>query len=553
MKLTIFFTFIILPWFCLAELTIGTIRFEGNESISDQKIYQTIYAKNGAVYNQEMINADALRISDLYKFSGKLNVKVLQPQIITLDPQNIDIVFLIQEDAEILIEKLILQGNRYISTEKIASKVNLQNIALTDLDSKLQSLAEYYAENSFLFAEINVDSLVHNTKDFVAYISIDEGSFCEFEEYRFSGNKVTTEQTILRISRLAGANRITPHILQKAADNVQHKEYIKSCQIIPLNSRQVLFQIEEDRMSLISGVLGYDNSKRKRNRFAGYAKVQFLNLYGTDRSLKLHWQRLSAKRSMVELSYHETGWQRYPFSADFVLKREEVDSTYISTEFDSDIYFHDISQKYGLYFGWEEIFPGSRRPKQVENTSFQKIGAFWEFSSLDYFRNPTRGYEYLIKYYYIFHKISRDNISKQAVELRFDTYRRLLGKLIFASKVNARIIENKKLQQFELFSLCGYSSLRGFDEDQFTGYQTIWTNLEFRFITSRNTYIFLFTDHGYIKNEEFTFKDLFGFGLGINLQTRLGMLGITYGFSYQNGELRNPLDGIIHFGIESKL
>ncbi|MCF7793445.1 MAG: BamA/TamA family outer membrane protein [Candidatus Cloacimonetes bacterium] len=551
-----FLLFFILIFFTLnyaEELRIGKIRFEGNESFSEQKLKQTIYSSDGAIYKQQTINDDAKRLSDLYDEKGILNVKILTPQIITRDPQNIDVIFVIQENDELKIRKLEISGNRYISKEKLSMHLDIENFPLSVLSEKLKSIIDYYAQNGFLFASVKLDSLVLMNNDYSAFVTISEGSFCEFDEYKFTGNSVTKDKTILRISQLSSAENITPEILQKAADNVQRKEYIKSCRIIPLNGKQALFQIEEDRMSLVSGVLGYDNSKQNEDRFAGYINVELMNLYGTDRSLAIYWKSLANDKNSIELKYHESGWQRYPVAGDFALMREEVDSTYISTQFNADIYVQDIKNKYGLYFGLEEIVPGSRRPKIIESNSYQKVGAFWNYSILDYFRNPTRGHEYFIKYYYIFNQQSNQNVSKQAVEFAVEYYYRLLGKSVIAAKLNAKVIENKKLKQFELFQMGGNNSLRGFQEDQFEGYRIAWTNLELRLLTSRNSRIYLFSDWGYAKNKEFSFSDLFGFGLGMNLQTRLGMLGITYGFSYQNGELRNPLDGIIHFGIESKL
>ena len=121
------------------------------------------------------------------------------------------------------------------------------------------------------------------------------------------------------------------------------------------------------------------------------------------------------------------------------------------------------------------------------------------------------------------------------------------------SKYGVVYIENKKLTSLDCFNLGGSQNLRGFNENQFYGYRIGWLNLEFRYLLSRKSRAFIFSDYGYAESKEYRFGKLFGFGFGLRLETRLGMLGIDYGFGYCNGELRNPIDGIIHFGIESKL
>jgi len=201
----------------------------------------------------------------------------------------------------------------------------------------------------------------------------------------------------------------------------------------------------------------------------------------------------------------------------------------------------------------EDIFPGNRRPKIVANTVFRKLGGFWNFSNLDFFYNPSKGSEYSIRYYTIFSKIGNKSTSKQAIELKWHKYYEVKNRIVLAGLFNANVIEKKKLTEFETFDLGGNKDLRGFIENQFSGYQVSWTNLEFRYLLNRKSRIYIFTDYGYVNNLNYKFDNLFGFGIGLKIETRLGLLGIDYAFSYQENEFRNPLDGIIHFGLESKL
>ncbi|MDO9578287.1 MAG: POTRA domain-containing protein [Candidatus Cloacimonadales bacterium] len=538
---------------CFAQLIIGEISFEGNYLISDVQLQKTIISRTGNPFNQEVLNQDANRISDLYKKRGFWNIKVQYPQLITNSPTEIDVIFQIEEEKNLLISQIELNGNRYISSEKIKQDIQTENIDLPNLNFVMQNILEYYADNGFLFAAVSLDSLVFSEAVLYAYLNVQEGNFCEFGEFRFRGNTVTKAATILKISQLRKAEYYTPEILEQAADNLRKKTYIKKCDIIPLNSKQLLFDIEEDRMSLISGIVGFDNSQTKSRRFTGFLNVEFLNLYGTDRSLSLTWQRTSSAQSSIALGYHESGLDRFPVSADISLSREEVDSTYIKTNFKTEIYWYDLTSRYGVYWEMENIYPGSRRPKIVENTAFQKLGVFWNFSGLDFYRNPTKGNEYSVKYYTIFSKADETGVSKQAVELKWYKFLKLRNRVVLAALFNLNLIENKKLTEFETFDLGGNKNLRGFVENQFSGYQVSWTNLELRYLLNRNSRIYVFADHGYVKNLENKFGKLFGFGVGIKIETRLGMLGIDYAFSYQDNELRNPLDGIIHFGLESKL
>jgi len=548
------FSFLLL--FCTilnAELIIGEIRFEGNKLISDKELSTSILSRPGSIFNQTLLNKDAKNISEYYSNKGIFNIKIYAPKIITHSPTRIDVVFQIEELNEILITKIYFIGNSYITDSKLSSIFSKQNFALFELASSLKVLTEYYADNGFLFADAKLDSLKNENENFTAFIKIDEGRFCLLTEYKFKGNKTTRDETLVRISRLSRIENITPATLLQAANNIRQKRYIKNCVLIPLDNSTLLFQVEEDRMSLISGILGYDNSKEGNNRITGWVDLEFMNLYGADRSLTLNWQHLSADVSSIELKYHESGISRYPINADLLVYRQEVDSTYIKSKFESEIYYFDLYNHYGIFFGMEDIFPGSRKTSIIEESSFKKLGVLWDMTALDNILNTSSGKEIYLKYYYIFNSIGNKDLPKQAVEIRWARYFNVGKQFVLGFDVNANVIENKQLTEFEVYELGGAKSLRGFNENIFSGFRVGWADIELRYLFGRNSRFFAFGAYGYVENLNYKYSNLFSFGFGLRTQTKIGLLGIDYGLGIQNGKMRNPLDGIIHIGIETGL
>lgn len=546
----------ILLLFCVflnAELRIGEIKFEGNQLISDKDLSTSISSSTGSIFNQTLLNKDAKYISEYYSNKGLYNIKVHAPQIITHTPTRIDVIFQIEELSEIPITNITFIGNSYITGSKLSSILPKRDLTLLELANSLKTLTEYYAENGFLFADVKLDSLVNENEQFTAFINIDEGRFCQFNEYKFKGNKTTRDETLIKIARLGKIRKITPTTLQQAANNIQQKRYIKNCDLIPLDHNKLLFQVEEDRMSLISGILGYDNSKDGNNRITGWVDLDFMNLYGTDRSLALNWQHLPADVSSIELRYHESGISRYPVNADLLVYRQEVDSTYIRSKFESEIYYYDLYHRYGIFFGMEDIFPGSRIENPIERSSFNKLGVLWNMTALDNIINPSSGTEVYLKYYYIFNTVDEKDLRKQAVEIKWAKYFDLGRNLVLGFDVNANVIENKQLTEFEVFELGGAKSLRGFNENVFSGFRVAWSDIELRYLFGRNSRLFAFGAYGYAENQNYKYSDLFSFGFGLRTQTKIGLLGIDYGLGIQGGEMRNPLDGIIHIGIETGL
>ncbi|NQT65191.1 MAG: BamA/TamA family outer membrane protein [FCB group bacterium] len=555
MKSILFILILLLPIILVSESEprIGEITFVGNQLISDKDLATAISSSTGSVFNQSLMNKNAKHISEYYSNKGLYNIKVLAPQIITHSPTRIDVIFQIEELSEMLVTDLQFAGNSYITDSKLSSILPKRELTLLELTGSLKTLAEYYADNGFLFADVKLDNLKKINEQFTAFIKIDEGKFCQFTEYKFKGNKTTRNETLIRISQLGKIRNITPAILQQAANNIRTKRYIKNCDLIPLDHSKLLFQVEEDRMSLISGILGYDNSKEGKNSITGWVDLEFMNLYGTDRSLALNWQHLSADVSSIELKYHESGISRYPVNADLLVYRQEIDSTYIRSKFESEIYYYDLFNRYGIFFGMEDIFPGSRKPATIERSSFKKLGVLWDMTALDNILNPSSGTEIYLKYYYIFNSVDEKDLRKQAVEIKWAKYFDLRKNFVLGFDVNANVIENKQLTEFEVYELGGAKSLRGFNENAFSGFRVGWSDIELRYLFGQNSRLFAFGAYGYVENQNYKYSDLYSFGFGLRTQTKIGLLGIDYGLGIQNGEMRNPLDGIIHIGIETGL
>ena len=530
-----------------ADFLIRDLYFE-ESSFSNQELSRIIQSSPGRIYQQKIALDDAQKILQFYENRGYFHVKVFPPSIQIVSKDEIDVTFRIEELEPIFIHSIFFEGNRYITSETLLSNLPSLPIKLSDLSSIQSEIISFYADQGFLFAKSELSETRLDSNQMEVVIRIDEGKFCDFEEYLIQGNKVTKQSTVLQITQLNQVQHITPELLELASEQLRIKPYIKDCTIFPLNHRQLLIQIEEDKMTFFSGLIGYDNEKDKENKLNGFLNLEFLNLYGTDRNLSVFWQHLNTDRSSTEISYHESGF--YNVAGDFSICREEVDSTYISTQFETELYWHNILWKAGLYYEYEDIFPG--RTKTIEKTNFHKIGGLLEYQKLDYSINPRNGYRYEIKYYTILHKIDGNRVNKQALEALYFHALPIKNRLVFTYKVKANIVENKNITRYDYFYLGGNSNLRGFIENQFYGYRTGLLNLELRYLLGRKSRFFLFTDYGYAENDVYRYGKLFGFGFGLRVNTRLGLLGIDYGLGYQN-EPRDPFNGVLHFGIETKL
>jgi outer membrane protein assembly factor BamA len=546
-----FFIFLITT--LCSEVIIQEIIFEGNQQISDNFLKRNITSKVGKTFLQSNIEHDIEIIQNIYLNKQIYNFKIHTPEIELLTHETVKIIFHLEETEELIIDSLVITGNNYIGKGKLKNYISTENISISTLALKITQLVDFYNDSGFLFAQVQIDSIRSEDARIIAYLKIAEGRFSNPIEFLFKGNQNSSEKSLLRISQLSRYNTITPKILQQAEKRILKKSYIRNCQILPLDNEKILIDIEEDKMTHFSGILGYNNNRKGDKKITGFLILEFLNLFGTDRSLGLTWQKLNPDRSYIKLAYHESGPWQIPLSGDFSISREEVDSTYIRSEIVSEIFYYGINSKYGFNIAHNTIYPGSRRPEIVSKNDITTVGIFWDYSSHFYEINPLTGNEIRLGLYNTFFRNKEAKDTRQGSELFWQTYLNPFRKNVLAIAFNLKAVENKNLQDYELFRLGGIKNLRGYNQDQFQGQLIFWTNLEYRYLLSYNSRAFIFFDYGFVRNDQTDIGKLFSLGFGLRLKTRLGLLGIDYGVGYENGKFRNPLDGIVHFGLETKL
>ena len=96
-------------------------------------------------------------------------------------------------------------------------------------------------------------------------------------------------------------------------------------------------------------------------------------------------------------------------------------------------------------------------------------------------------------------------------------------------------------------------TFRGFDEESILASVFTVITMEYRILLEQNSNLYLFTDVGWYKyfsaNKDPKDDTPYGFGAGINFQTKAGIFSVNYALGSQN---KNPIlfkSAKIHFGI----
>jgi len=191
---------------------VNRVAFEGNKEIEDSTLASEVQLKPRAVYTRARVQADVQRILSLYRRQGLYAAQV-DPKIINLDNNRIDVVFEITEGASTKVRAINFIGNQAFSDSQLrfvitTTRTNflsfLKNTNIYDpdrLNLDRELLRQFYLKNGY--ADVRIVSatadLDRDGRGFFITFTIDEG-----ERYRFGYVDIESALPSLNIDELRG-------------------------------------------------------------------------------------------------------------------------------------------------------------------------------------------------------------------------------------------------------------------------------------------------------------------------------------------------------------
>jgi hemolysin activation/secretion protein len=132
---------------------------------------------------------------------------------------------------------------------------------------------------------------------------------------------------------------------------------------------------------------------------------------------------------------------------------------------------------------------------------------------------------------------------------------RVFNSIYLFHRIRAKAIYNEVLFGNDLFRLGGLNTLRGFNELEFFANQYALSNLEFRWLWSKESYFLLFYDQSFyqikLKNIQNSDQPA-GLGIGLVLATTNGIFRLVYSLGSSATQSFNFNTAKVHFGFTSK-
>ncbi len=168
---------------------IGRIAFEGNKKIKDEQLTAEVQSKARGTFSRAMVQSDTLRIAEIYRRSGRYDVRVT-PEIIEQPNNRVDLIFTIEEGVKTGVKSIDFVGNNAFSAYRLRDVIKthesnlLSFLASNDIydpdrvEADRDLIRRFYLKNGFADVQV-VAALTEydpEKKGFNVTFKIEEGS-----------------------------------------------------------------------------------------------------------------------------------------------------------------------------------------------------------------------------------------------------------------------------------------------------------------------------------------------------------------------------------------
>jgi outer membrane protein insertion porin family len=200
---------------------INRVAFEGNKKAKDEQLSSEVQSKPRGTFSRATVQNDVQRILEVYQRNGRYDVRV-EPKIIELPNNRVDLIFEIDEGAKTGVEKILFVGNNAFSDYRLKDVIKtgvtnwlsfLKSNDIYDADRievDRDLLRRFYLRNGF--ADVRIVSAVGEYdpegKGFIITFTIDEGLQYHFGAVNIVSNVPEVPSESLRYKLRVESGRV---------------------------------------------------------------------------------------------------------------------------------------------------------------------------------------------------------------------------------------------------------------------------------------------------------------------------------------------------------
>ncbi|MFN9784159.1 MAG: POTRA domain-containing protein [Sphingobacteriales bacterium] len=502
--------------------------------------------------------------------------------------------------ARYIWKNIRVPGNEASLFSALGYQEKLFNGKAVDLN-KLQQFQErmlgYMDNHGYPFAKFQLDSLVMDGGEVSGVWAVEKGPHYKIDSITVTGTAKISKYYLQQYLEIPNGSYYREDKLEAISRRIMELPFLKESR--PWNMTMVgtgsvvNLYLDTRRSSQVNAIVGFlpaNQTLGGKMLITGEANLNLKNAFGGGETLGLNWQQLQIQSPRLNVVFQQPYMFRSRFGFDFNFDLFKKDSSFLNINLILGLQYMVSQRQQGKLFFQSfrtnlitvdtNAIKTTKALPQFLDVSTQNLGLDYSFNNTDYRLNPRKGNEWYIVVSGGLRKIRENNtilglttdatgkpydFSTLYDTLKLRTYMfrmKLAGAHYFRTGKQSTIrtaisggwLQTENPFRNELFQIGGYKLLRGFDEESIYASQYAVGTVEYRYLIGVNAYLFAFADGGWARDKSFgtaISHTYFGTGFGLALETKAGILNLSYAVGKRDDQNFSLRQSKIHFGFVS--
>ncbi len=517
---------------------VSSISVEGNKEVASEVILGVVTTKAGDELANEQISKDLNAISELGYFM-EIEARFV-PQV-----NGVKVVYVVTENP--VVSEIVISGNTLIPTAELYSLMKVKTgtvFNIKDFDKDLDSIVKHHYDKGYW---VIISDLGFEADKGQVTIALAEQ---KIGDIKLKGNDKTKDYVLLREIKTKLGDFFDASSIQQDQRRIALLGLFEEVSVEPQR------RVSEDVVDLTyvvkerkSGTASFGAGYSSVDGFIGYIDVSEQNFMGRAQTVYIRWE-FGGKKSSYELGFMDPwlGGKKVLFDAS--LYNRTVERGTSGNEY--SLLRRGGTIALGKWFG--DYYQAIVRGKIEDSAETPLSGSQHQTVPLA----STRSITFLLA------RDTRDSAynarSGSLARLSTEVAGQMLGGAYSFNKFELNVskyipVTDNQVLAFRLgtglaleagsevptkdkFDVGGADTLRGYNYGKFVGEKMVVFNTEYRVNFGSNLQGVAFFDVGraWDKTEPIKFEDLkAGAGIGVRIETPIGLMRIDYGISPEEG------------------
>lgn len=409
----------------------------------------------------------------------------------------------------------------------------------------LQSVMNEFDKQGRSFTEIRLETLALIDKEITTYLKIKESKERSIDKVVIKGYENFPRSFLEKFFKIKSKKNFSKDRLKEISSLTKSLDFVEEIKppevLFKQDSTLLYLFLKRVKTSSVDGIINFASKEDGSGILInGNLDLKLNNVINTGEKIEIFWNRVKEENSEFRFGSEIPFLFNSDLSVDLSFAIYRQDSTFLNTSFNSKLNYQltPNSKVYITYQSDDSDYLLNDPSLNFETFSANYYGFGYSFLS------PSSDVKFNRKYAFelfpSFGKRDKSNQSLDQIKVLFNAEANIsVSSRSYVNIKNATsFLKSDNYLTNELFRIGGANSLRGFNEQSIFTNKFSYLNVEYRYLTSINSYLHSITDFGLYENV-LRNRDESALGLGIGyvfaLNSNIVNLGYAIGITQNNG------------------